>query len=119
MDTGGGAPGASGISRSGRVRKKSTKLADFQSPEEIEPRPRRKSDKSAPSVGGGGSGRGVVNPAAVAAQGPGEQFLEETQVSRTFQLPPLDHWYIIFNSWYSVKLNIFLVFWRRARLKDA
>lgn len=34
-----------GISRSGRVRKKSSKLMDFESPDDIDPRHRRKGDK--------------------------------------------------------------------------
>ncbi|KAF4521425.1 hypothetical protein B566_EDAN010582, partial [Ephemera danica] len=36
-----------GVSRSGRVRKKSSKLTDFESPDEIDPRYKRKADRLA------------------------------------------------------------------------
>ena len=41
-----------GVSRSGRVRKKSSKLMDFESPDEIDNRYKRRNDRSDPSASG-------------------------------------------------------------------
>ncbi|XP_063609576.1 uncharacterized protein LOC134783585 [Penaeus indicus] len=41
----GESPDVTGVSRSGRVRKKSSKLADFESPDEIDTRFKRKTDR--------------------------------------------------------------------------
>ncbi|ROT75196.1 putative HMG box-containing protein 4 [Penaeus vannamei] len=44
-NTSGESPDVTGVSRSGRVRKKSSKLADFESPDEIDTRFKRKTDR--------------------------------------------------------------------------
>eukprot|EP00090_Calanus_glacialis_P042854 TRINITY_DN75953_c0_g1_i1.p1 TRINITY_DN75953_c0_g1~~TRINITY_DN75953_c0_g1_i1.p1 ORF type:complete len:358 (-),score=116.30 TRINITY_DN75953_c0_g1_i1:191-1264(-) len=73
---------AEDISRSGRVRKKSTKLADFQSPDELELKPIKRSSNSSRREGG------PLSPHSGSDGGGGHSSFSQSKAHHIDDLPP-------------------------------